>query len=103
MRENAEPDLGVMEVIARHLGSLPTVNQYDLPDEPQSHTIAHGLVDIGASCQKIVDRHIPRLLAESCPAEDALDALHDIGEELRHILYHARDMKFYGYVFDPPE
>ena len=33
-------------------------------------------------------------------SEQLNDVLLDIGEELRHVLYHIRDPKFFSYLYD---
>jgi hypothetical protein len=37
---------------------------------------------------------------EKASLEDLTDVLHDMGDELRHILYHIRDARYFGYLLD---
>lgn len=69
--------------------------------EPESHTLAHAIADVAQSVERFRSEILPALLDESRSADELKDALLDMGEELRHILYHARDAKFFAYVFEP--
>lgn len=41
---------------------------------------------------------LPKLFSERLNEEQIDDLLHKIGEEIRHILYHIKDPKFYEYL-----
>jgi len=43
---------------------------------------------------------LPKLLNEDLSPEELNEVLLDIGEELRHILYHIKDPRFFGYLTD---
>jgi hypothetical protein len=47
-----------------------------------------------------LDALLPRLLNDSLEPDELNEVLLDIGEELRHVLYHIRDPKFFGYLID---
>ncbi len=80
------------------LARLQTVSQFDLPGEPQSATIAHSLTHLEKSFREVLETLLPKLLNGSLNGNQLNDVLLDIGEELRHILYHIKDPKFFGYL-----
>lgn len=70
-------------------------------DEPSrkeaAFAISHGLIDMEESFHRIIE--ISNQMQGRDFSEGELEgALHDIGEELRHIIYHINDMKFYDYL-----
>lgn len=84
--------------LADRLAKVPSVSQFDLPDEPQGSTIAHALSDLEDSFSMVVNELLPKLLDETKSAEELDELLLDIGEELRHILYHIKDTRYFGYL-----
>ena len=95
-------DFEQVKALAEKLGNLAQVSQFNSADEPQSWTLAYALRDIEGSCLKLADVCIPRLL--KCESEDELLAtLHDIGEELKHVIYHVKDVRYYSYIELVPE
>jgi hypothetical protein len=84
--------------LADRLAKVPSVSQFDLPDEPQGGTIAHALSDLEDSFQVVVNELLPKLLDETKSDADLDGLLLDVGEELRHILYHIKDTKYFGYL-----
>ena len=89
----------VME-LEKRLSQIPEVATFDVQGEPQGHTIAHALRGWEDSFVTFLDELLPRLLTEKASIEDLTDTLHDIGDELRHILYHIHDTKCFGYLLD---
>jgi hypothetical protein len=89
------------ELIAR-LSQVPQVKQFDDNDHSEAETLAHAFLDLERSCQKFVNEHLPRVFDPHLTNEDLVDALFDIGEEFRHILYHVRDPRFYRYLEPGP-
>jgi hypothetical protein len=89
------------ELIAR-LSQVPSVTRYDDGEYSEAETLAHAFLDLEGSCQKFVTGHLPRLFDPQLTNEDLFDALIDIGEEFRHILYHLRDPRFYRYLEPGP-
>ncbi len=91
-------DMDAWKALAEKLDRLPDVNRYDSADEKEAWTLAHAFSDLEESFRKFLDDQLPRLVnGEPTPA--ALnDLLTEIGEEFRHILYHIRDPKFFGYL-----
>jgi|SRR6185437_5132619 len=88
-----------MLLLAARLQSIKSVSRYDVPGEPQSSTMAHAFTDLEQSFRQFVEVLLPKLLDPSTNADEATDILLDIGEEFRHILYHIRDVKYFGYLF----
>jgi SUMO ligase MMS21 Smc5/6 complex component len=89
----------VARVLTERLTRISSVCQFDQPGEPQAATIAHSLSDLEQSFRTTLDTLLPKLLDESLTPEQLNDVLLEIGEELRHVLYHVRDPKFFGYLF----
>ncbi len=61
-------------------------------------TIAHALSDLEDSFCVVVKELLPKLLDETKSAEELDELLLDVGEELRHILYHIKDTRYFGYL-----
>ena len=89
--------------LIERLARVKTVSQFDQPGEPQAATLAHSLTDLEKSFREILDALLPKLLNESLDSDQLNDTLLDIGEELRHVLYHIKDPKFFGYLIDDQE
>lgn len=87
-------------VLIERLSCIPSVRQFDRPEEPQASTIVHSLGDLEQSFRTTLDCLLPRLLDESLAPQQLNDVLLEIGEELRHVLYHVKDPKFFGYLFE---
>ena len=77
------------------LSRCEKVHRYDLPNEPQASTLAHAFLDLEVSFRRFIDQHLPALMRRGISEQEICDRLQDIGEELRHIVYHVRDMRFY--------
>jgi hypothetical protein len=86
--------------LIERLSQVPSVSQFDQPGEPQSATLAHSLTDLEESFRAVVEVLLPKLLDNSLSPDQLNNVLLDIGEELRHVLYHIRDPKFFAYLFD---
>src|SRR6266540_3186457 len=87
-----------MVQLAHRLSGIPEVAQFDIPGEPQGDTLAHALSDWEESFAAVLDNLLPNLVKETATIEDLTDTLHDIGDELRHILYHIHDTRYFGYL-----
>ncbi len=85
-----------IKALATIFSTEDKVTRYNDGDYNEAWTLAHGLIDIEESSKKIADQ-ISQLL-KGDPKIDAYEQLLDIGEELRHILYHINDTKFYAYL-----
>jgi hypothetical protein len=87
-------------LITQNLQKSEIVNSHNQNKEIEAATIAHGLSDMEDSFNKIKEL-IPKLATNDILTTDQVeDILMSIGEELRHILYHINDMKFYDYLKD---
>lgn len=77
---------------------LPSVGQWDWPGEPLTGTLAHALLDLEQPFCTTLDELLPKLLDETLTAEQLDDVLFGIREELRHVLYHVKDTKFFSHM-----
>ncbi len=100
MEEQARVDR--IQAVANRLSALDSVKaeagRNGVSPLEEAWQIAIGLSDIEESVARVFGLLVPRLLDESCRDDQAEDALHDIGEEYRHILYHIRDTRYFSYV-----
>ncbi len=78
---------------------IADISRFDSENEPQAWVIAHAFSDIEDSCIKLLEL-FQKLIPPTGSDKEILDVLNDIGEELRHVLYHIRDMSFYRYLND---
>lgn len=62
--------------------------------------LANAIVDISASAENICANITPKLRGNLSDTELA-QLLNDLGEELRHILYHVKDASYYSYLISP--
>jgi hypothetical protein len=58
---------------------------------------------LGRFVRNFSGQTLPKLANEMASAEDLIDTIHDFGDELRPILYHIYDVKYFGYLLDGPE
>lgn len=93
-------DANEVKRLATALDCLLSMRKFGKEGEPAGWNIAQGLADIEQSCRAIVDDHLPALLAEADNPGMCQEILMRIGEDLRHILYHTQDMRFYRYLLD---
>lgn len=93
-------DVSDWQRLAEKLSRVPEVSSLDSGNEKEAETLTHAFADLETSFRVFLDQHLPRLLALEAEAEEINDVLIEIGEELRHILYHIRDPKYYRYL-DP--
>jgi hypothetical protein len=80
-----------------NLEKCERVMRHSTKEENQADTIANALIDIEISLQKIREA-VSKLYLEKLREEEVDDLILDIGEELRHILYHINDTKVYDYL-----
>lgn len=83
--------------ISSNLRNCEIVTKYSNDEENQVDTFAHALLDIDESAKKIINM-ISNLSSKEASAEIVDDLILEIGEELRHILYHVYDTKVYDYL-----
>ncbi len=74
------------------------VNSFDTGEIREAAGIALGLLDMEESFLVIMNKFIPILASENITEEIVDETLFNIGEELRHILYHINDMRYYAYI-----
>ena len=85
--------------LAEKLNQFNTISKFDSEDEPEAWRLAHSLSDLEQSFSEILDNYLPALC--QAEAEESINrVLLDIGEELRHILYHIKDPKFFRYLME---
>ena len=83
--------------LAEKLQKYECVSKFDSENDPEAWRLAHSLSDLEESFREILDNSLPAL--REANNEEALNnALLDIGEELRHILYHIKDPRFFAYL-----
>jgi hypothetical protein len=75
------------------------VRELDRPGEPEASTLAHAFLDLEESFRRFINEQLPELTRGDLSDQEVCDRLHEIGEELRHILYHIRDPRFFQYLF----
>jgi hypothetical protein len=73
-------------LLEHRLSDFPAVKEFSTPDWDEPSTLVHSL--------------LPRLLAPNMDESSIEDVLYDITEELRHVLYHIQDPKFFRHLVD---
>jgi hypothetical protein len=76
--------------LERRLSEISEVAQFDIPGEPQGHALAHALSHWEDSFAVFLENLLPKLADKTASVEDLLDTIHDVGDELRHILYQSK-------------
>lgn len=69
-------------------------------DHIESDALAHSLLDIIESSSVIAKKLLPKLLSQNNSEEEIEYILQDIREEIRHILYHIKDPKYFKNLDD---
>ena len=87
--------------LAKVLELSPAVRGKNRHGENESETLASALAGIEESSSRVLNDLLPRLI-EATDGEAVTNLLHDIGEELRHVIYHSRDPERWMYLFDDP-
>ena len=72
------------------------VNSFDKDGEKESYKLAISILDIKDSIEEI-NKSIEAIQLHM-DEEGINDALWDIGEEFRHIIYHILESRFYNYL-----
>jgi len=90
-------EIGAIKQLAEKLNKCECVSKFDSNDEPEAWRLAHSLSDLEQSFAEVLEKGLPALCGAD-NEEKVQEALLDIGEELRHILYHIRDPRFYSYL-----
>jgi hypothetical protein len=85
--------------LAKKLNKYECVRRFDSIDEPEAWRIAHSLCDLVDSFNDIRETYLPAL-NDADDEKSVNDILLDIGDELRHILYHIKDPRFFSYLME---
>ncbi len=89
------------QLMAR-LARRPEVNGLDSEDEgSEAEALASALVDIAESFQVALEEHFPRIANSEATGDELIDAVDDLREELRHVLYHLHDSRSLRMLFEP--
>lgn len=89
-----------IKALAERLSHCPDVAKFNAGDDIEGWTLAHSFADIEESCSKFLNDQLPKLAQSELSDSELYELLLDIGEGLRHILYHVKDTKFYQYLQD---
>src|SRR5260370_3005136 len=95
-------------VVRRQLGCLSSnladvlaasnaVRRLDRKDEPGAWRVAYALTEINESAANLMKELMPKL-AKATDGASVDAALNEIGEQLRHVLYHVKDSGFFDYL-----
>jgi hypothetical protein len=87
-------------LLDHRLSDCPAVKKFSTPDWDEPSTLVHSLADLEESFQRYVKELLPRLLAPNIDESSIEDVLYDITEELRHVLYHIQDPRFFRHLID---
>lgn len=102
MNERHARDARETAALGEKLQVLPQVRALDSADEPGGWQLAYALTEIDDSLSRIRDLVTRIRTSEEGNAEAVQSRLIEIGVELRHIMQHVKDSKFYDYLA-PPE
>ncbi len=102
-KERILSNMADWEALAHKLSKCPEVTRYDTGEEKEAWTLAHAFADLEESFHAFLEDQLPMLVKGDLPPSAMHDLLLDIGEELRHILYHIQDPKFYRYLSPAPD
>ena len=85
--------------LAEKLAACHDVAKYPPRDgEPESAVLAYTFSELEGSFIKLLRDHLPKLVDSAVHGEQLEEILDDIGEELRHVLYHLGDSRYYSYL-----
>jgi hypothetical protein len=90
--------VAAQKALALKLGERPEIARYDEADEPHGSTLAYHLAHLEESFHRFNERHLPTLISQANTSGDVLGSLHEIGEELRHVIYHIATPAYFGYL-----
>lgn len=95
-------DQTAWQALERRLAECPAVKKLSGENWDEASTLVHSLADLEESFVKYANELLPRLLAAGSDQDAIQDVLGDIGDELRHVLYHIQDPKFFRHLTDAP-
>ena len=87
-----------LNLIKLNLEKCERVNKHTTQEENQADTLANTYIDIEDGLKVIIEEQIPKLYLKDLTKEEVDELILDIGEELRHMLYHIKDTKVYSYL-----
>ena len=97
-------DYGVRyKQLAERLATCPQVSRYDTEDNPEAWTLSHSFLDLAESFQRFLTEQLPQLERQTSTPEKLYEALLEIGEEFRHVMYHLKQPRFYRRFLDLEE
>jgi hypothetical protein len=88
--------------LGRRLAGCSDVTRFNDGQREESEALAYALADIEEALRSILEKHLPKLVDPEADCSILNASLLDIGEDLRHVLYHVKDSKFYGYLNPGP-
>jgi hypothetical protein len=86
-----------LSLVAKNLAKKKNLTSNKDSNEDQIQTMSHGLVDIEEAI-KGMDVLIKKLYMTVLSEDEVDEILTDIGDDLRHLIYHVRDMEYYEYL-----
>jgi hypothetical protein len=87
-----------IKLLAGNLSKCPEVVKYNRGERNEAWTLAISFAEMSGSFEKLLYEEFPKLMEAHLSPSELNDTLLDIGEELRHILYHIQDPDFYKYL-----
>lgn len=96
-------DVSKVKQLAERLSSIQQVGGLSGDPREEAWALAITLADLERSFHLVVKDLLPTLLDQSLDDEGVYNALHDVGEELRHIDYHINNSKYYSYLIGSNE
>lgn len=83
-----------LKILADRLSKIKEISRFNHENHNESWVIAHSFSGLEHSFNKFLESYLPRLVDENLSDQEVNDLLIEIGEELRHIIYHIRDPDF---------
>jgi hypothetical protein len=93
-------DQTAWQTLERRLSDCSAVKKFSTSDWDEANALAHSLADLEESFERYTRELLPRLLASGADQDSVTDVLAEIAEELRHVLYHVQDPKFFRHLTD---
>jgi hypothetical protein len=84
--------------LAKVMSQCPEIARHDEGDTKEAWTVAHSLLALEQSFDKVTRELLPKLEYGELGPDDVSDVLYALGEEFRHILYDIGDPKFFRYL-----
>lgn len=95
MRQPLLAEVEARTRLARKLAEVASVSKFG---GEEAGTLAHAFGDLEESFLRFLDDLLPRLVETDLTPDEIESVLLEIGEELRHVLYHVADPQFYAYL-----